>query len=77
MAMLFSGGEFAEGVTRFSASVLAVTVANAIAACRVATRHAGSKGDPLIDAISRARKDAKTIATGSVSTGDATGFGIA
>lgn len=42
MARSFSGSEFAAGVTRCSGSVPAVTVANAIAACRAATKRAGS-----------------------------------
>ena len=77
MAMLFSDSGFAVGVMRCSGFVRAVTVGNAIAACRAATRHAGNNGALPTAAISRARKADKTIATGSGSTVDAADFGPA
>ncbi len=75
--LLFSADGFAPCVTRFSVSARAVTVANTIAARCVATRRVGSNGVSRTDAISRARKDEKTIATGSGSTGDVAGSGHA
>jgi hypothetical protein len=77
MARLFSGDGFAAGVTRCSGFVLTVTAASAIAACRAEFRRAGSNGALPTAATSRVRKDGRTIATGSGSTGAAVESGPA
>ena len=69
MARLFSGSEFAAGVTRCSGSVRTVTAASDIAAPHAESRRAGSSGAVPTAATSRVPKDEMTIVTGSGSIG--------
>ncbi|MGO8735701.1 MAG: hypothetical protein ACLQVM_23235 [Terriglobia bacterium] len=69
MARLFSGNEFAWGVSRCSGSVPTVTAGSAIAAFRAASQCVVSNGAVPTVATSRVRKDEMTIATGSGSIG--------
>ena len=77
MATLFPGDGFAAGVTRCSGFVPIVTEASAIAACRAEFRRASNNAALPTAAISRVRKDGRTIATGSGSTGTAVESGPA
>ena len=68
---LFSDSEPAANATRCSGSVFTVTGDSVIAVCHAEPRRSGNNDGAPTAATSRVRKDEKTIATGSGSTGNA------
>jgi hypothetical protein len=73
LAKLFFGSAVAEDAMRYFGFVRTVTAGNVIAAHSAASGHAGNNDGVPIAVISRARKDAPIIATGSASTGSVLG----